>query len=47
MAGTNAARYNPDIKAKYEAMIGAGKPAKVALTEVIELANALVRDDRK
>jgi len=27
-----AARFNPDLKHKYQAMIAAGKPAKVALT---------------
>ncbi|MCC5971153.1 MAG: IS110 family transposase [Pararhodobacter sp.] len=46
-----AARYNPDLRQKYQTMIQAGKPANVALTalrrKVIELANALVRQDRK
>jgi len=46
-----AARYNPDLRAKYHTMIQAGKPAKVALTtlmrKLIELANALVAQDRK
>lgn len=46
-----AARYNPDLRQRYQAMIQAGKPAKVALTAVmrkmIELANALVQQDRK
>lgn len=46
-----AARHNPDLRRKYETMIQAGKPAKVALTalmrKLIELANALVRQDRK
>lgn len=45
-----AARYNPDLAAKYQTMIKAGKPAKVALTclmrKLIELANALIKDDR-
>lgn len=45
-----AARFNPDLKAKYTAMIAAGKPPKLALTAVmrklIELANALVKADR-
>ena len=45
-----AARFNPDLKDKYEAMRAAGKPAKVALTalmrKLIELANALIKADR-
>ena len=45
-----AARFNPDLRRKYEAMVQAGKPAKVALTalmrKLIELANALVQNDR-
>ncbi|MGS4947802.1 IS110 family transposase [Meridianimarinicoccus sp. RP-17] len=46
-----AARHNPDLRQKYQAMIQAGKPAKVALTalmrKLIELANALVQQDRE
>jgi len=46
-----AARYNPDMHRKYQAMIQAGKPAKVALTalmrKLIELANTLIRQNRK
>ena len=46
-----AARYNPDLRQRYQTMIQAGKPAKVALTalmrKMIELANALVRQDRE
>lgn len=46
-----ASRFNPDLRDKYQAMIKAGKPAKVALTAImrklIELANALIRADRK
>ena len=46
-----AVRFNPDMKAKYTAMCAAGKPKKVALTAImrklLELANALIRDDRK
>lgn len=46
-----AARFNPDQRQKYQAMISDGKPAKVALTalmrKLIELANALVRQDRE
>ena len=46
-----ATRYNPDLKAKYEQLTNAGKPAKLAITAImrklIVLANALVRDNRK
>jgi transposase len=46
-----AMRFNPDLKAKYAAMITAGKPAKVAITalmrKLVVLANALLRYDRK
>ena len=46
-----AIRFNPDLKRKYQTMIKAGKPAKVAITAVmrklIELANALIRSNRK
>jgi transposase len=42
-----AARFNPDMKAKYRQLIDAGKPAKVALTAVMRklilLANALLK----
>lgn len=45
-----AMRYNPDLKAKYETMRAAGKPAKVAIVAImrklIETANALVKADR-
>jgi transposase len=45
-----AMRFNPDLKAKYQAMIKAGKPPKVALTalmrKLIELANALIKANR-
>ena len=45
-----AARFNPDLKRKYQAMIAAGKPPKVALTtlmrKLIELANTLIQNDR-
>ena len=45
-----AMRYNPDLKAKYEALQAAGKPAKVAIVAImrklIETANALVKADR-
>jgi len=45
-----AARFNPDMKAKYNKLIAAGKPPKVALTAVMRklavLANALIKADR-
>jgi len=45
-----AMRFNPDLKAKYEHLRSAGKPAKVAIVAVmrmlIEMANALVKADR-
>lgn len=45
-----AARYNPDLKAKYRQLIAAGKPAKIAITTVmrklIVTANALLKADR-
>ena len=46
-----ATRCNPDLKAKYDQLIRAGKPSKVALTAImrklIVTANALLRDGRK
>jgi transposase len=45
-----AARYNPDLKAKYRQLIAAGKPPKVAITAVmrklIVIANTLLKADR-
>ena len=45
-----AMRHNPDLRAKYQVRIKAGKPPKVALTalmrKLIELANALIKADR-
>jgi transposase len=45
-----ATRFNPDFKAKYQAMIAAGKPAKVAITAIMRklvvLANALLKAGR-
>jgi len=50
MTALVAARFNPDLKQKYQAMVQAGKPAKVALTalirRLIELANTLNQKDR-
>ena len=46
-----ATRCNPAMKRTYQRLIGAGKPAKLALTAVMRklvvLADALIRDDRK
>lgn len=43
-------RFNPDLKAKYDQLITAGKPRKVAVAAImrklIVLANALIRDNR-
>jgi transposase len=45
-----AARFNPDLKAKYQQLIAQGKPAKVAITAVMRklvvTANALLKADR-
>lgn len=45
-----AARFNADLKAKYQQLIATGKPAKVALSSVmrklIVTANALLKADR-
>jgi hypothetical protein len=45
-----AARFNPDLKAKYLKLIAQGKPAKVAITAVmrklIVIANTLLKADR-
>ena len=46
-----AIRFNPPLKAKYDALRAAGKPAKLAITaitrRIITIANALRRDSRK
>jgi transposase len=46
-----AIRCNAGLKAKYQSLIAAGKPAKVAITAVIRkliiVANALLKDHRK
>ena len=51
MPALNAIRFNPQFKAKYQAMVKAGKPAKVAIVAIMRklliLANALIRDQRK
>lgn len=45
-----AARFNPDLKAKYRRLIATGKPAKIAITAVmgklVVIANALLEADR-
>lgn len=45
-----AARFNPDLKAKYQQLIAAGKPAKIAITalmrKLVVTANALLKADR-
>lgn len=46
-----AMRFNPNLKAKYDQLLAAGKASKVAITaimrKIILLANALLRDGRK
>ncbi len=46
-----ASRHNPDPVRKYQDMIGAGKPPKLALSafmrKLVELANVLIKTDRK
>lgn len=45
-----ASRFNDDLKEKYDQLIKAGKPAKIAITAImrklIVLANTLVRQNR-
>ena len=45
-----ATRYNPDLKAKYQQLITAGKPPKIAIAAVMRklviTANALLNADR-
>ena len=45
-----AIRFNNDMKAKYQALVAAGKPAKVAIVAVMRkltiLANALLKAGR-
>ena len=45
-----AMRFNPDLKAKYQQLVSAGKPAKVAIAAImrklIVLANALLKANR-
>lgn len=50
MPAVVATRFNPNLKAKYQQLIDAGKPAKVALTAImrklIVMANALLKAGR-
>jgi transposase len=50
MPALAAVRFNRDLKAKFDQLLGDGKPAKVALVAImrklIVLANALLRDGR-
>lgn len=45
-----AIRFNPDLKAKYDVLIAAGKPAKLAIAaimrKIVVLANALLKAGR-
>ena len=45
-----AMRFNRPLKARYDALRAAGKPAKLAITaimrRIITIANALLRDNR-
>jgi transposase len=48
MPAQTAARFNPDLKAKYDALHQAGKPAlTVLMRKLLLLANALLRDNRE
>lgn len=51
MPALTAIKWNPDLRRTYETMRARGKPAKVALVAImrklLELANALVRDNRE
>lgn len=46
-----ATRFNVDLKAKYQALVTAGKPPKVAITAIMRkliiLANTLLKAERK
>ncbi|WP_419167993.1 transposase [Candidatus Palauibacter sp.] len=50
MPALAAIRWNPGLRRKYQALLAAGKPPKVALTAVMRKlvvrANALVQQDR-
>ena len=48
MGALSAIRYNPVIRARYERLIQAGKPPKVALTagmrKMLTILNAMLRE---
>ncbi len=50
MAALVAARFNPDLKAKYQQLIATRNPAKIAITAVMRklvvIANVLLKADR-
>jgi len=50
MPALGAARFNSDLKAKYQQFIAQGKPPKIAITAVmrklIVIANTLLKADR-
>jgi transposase len=50
MPMVSAIRWNPDLRAKYNALLAAGKPKKLAIVAIMRkliiLANALLRDNR-
>ncbi len=50
MSALVAVRFNRDLKVKYDNLVGARKPAKVALVAIMRkliiLANALLRNGR-
>jgi hypothetical protein len=43
-------RFNPDLKAKYKDLLGAGKPPKLAITAIMRkliiIADVLLRNNR-
>ncbi|HUD92941.1 hypothetical protein [Sphingobium sp.] len=50
MSALAAARFNPDLKAKYHQLVASGKLAKIAITAVMRMlvvtANAPLKADR-
>ena len=50
MATLTAIRFNPPVRALYQRLIQAGRPAKLALTacmrKLLVILNAMVRDGR-
>jgi transposase len=51
MATLTAIRFNPPVRALYQRLIQAGRPAKLALTacmrKLLVILNAMVRDGRR